>query len=175
MPSLSRLNNCGSGKSVSRLLALLLALAIPAPLLLAGDDDHDRNNDREHGRFVDPIVGSWIIHVTVDTFSPTPKPPPPFKFDNIAAFTSDGITINSDPVTGTSYGIWEKMGGKYYTKIVGLNANGTTATVFGDGTALQGDQMSGPFHGFDTDATGKVIDQFSGTVTDNRITFQSTP
>jgi hypothetical protein len=173
MPSYSRLDNCRSGKNVGRrLLALFLVLAIPAPLLLAGDDG--RNNDREHGRFVDPIVGSWIIHVTVDTFSPTPNPPPPFKFDNIAAFTSDGITINSDPI-GTSYGIWKKMGGKYYTKIVELNANGGSSTVFGDGTVLQGDQMSGPFHGFDTDATGKVIDQFSGTVTDNRITFQSTP
>ena len=168
MPSYSRLDNCLSGKNV--MFALLLALTIPAPLLRAGDDG--RNNDR--APFVDPIVGSWIIHVTVDTFSPTPNPPPPFKFDNSAAFTSDGITINSDP-NGTSYGIWKKIGGKYYTKIVGLSANGTTSTVFGDGTVLQGDQMSGPFHGFDTDATGKVIDRFSGTVTDNRITFQSTP
>jgi hypothetical protein len=45
--------------------ALLLALAVAAPVLLAEDSDHDHDNDR--GRFVDPIVGSWIIHVTVDT------------------------------------------------------------------------------------------------------------
>jgi hypothetical protein len=61
MPSYARLDNCRSGKNVGRLLALLLALTIPAPLLLAGDDG--RNNDR--GRLVDPIVGSWIIHIHV--------------------------------------------------------------------------------------------------------------
>ena len=73
MPSYARLDNCRSGKNVGRLLALLLALTIPAPLLLAGDDG--RNNDR--GRLVDPIVGSWIIHVTVDKVTPPPVPPDP--------------------------------------------------------------------------------------------------
>jgi hypothetical protein len=173
MPSFSTLAHRCGGKTLMRLLALVLALAVAAPVLVAQDSDHHR--DADYGHFVDPIVGSWIIHVTVEAFSPTPNPPPPFEFDNIAAFTSDGVTINSDPSPGTSYGVWKKIDGKYYTKIVELNANGGSSTVFGDGTVLQGDQMSGPFHGFDTDATGTLIHQFSGRVMDNRITFHSTP
>jgi hypothetical protein len=81
MPSSSRLDNCRSGKNVSRLLALVLALTIPAPLLLAGDDG--RNNDREHGRFVDPIVGSWIVEVS-------PNPVGSGSFTNLGTFTEDG-------------------------------------------------------------------------------------
>ena len=99
MPSYSRLKNWWSGKSVIRLLALLLSLAISAPLLLAGDDDHDRNNGRDHGRFIDPIVGSWIIHITVKSFTftdPTATPPPlPLIFDNMTAFWEDGNTTGS--------------------------------------------------------------------------------
>jgi hypothetical protein len=168
-----------SNKRLIRLLlALLLALAVPAPVLLGGDDDHDRNNDRNHGRFVDPIVGSWIIHVTVDTFTPTPNPPPPFKFDNIAAFWEDGITTSSDPTQGTSYGVWKKMGPRtYLTKIVQVNADGTITTISAPSTLNpQGDQMIASFQGMITDSTGKtVLARFSGTVTDNRITFDSTP
>ncbi len=54
------------GKRLIRLLALLLALAVSTPVLLADDGDHDR--------FVDPIVGSWIVHVTIDTFTSVPPP-----------------------------------------------------------------------------------------------------
>ena len=104
VPSVSNLYNRRGGKRLIRLLALLLALAVPAPVLLSGDDDHDHNNGKDHGRFVDPIVGSWIIHVTVE------NPPPSFKFDNIAAFWEDGITTSSDPTEGTSYGVWKKIG-----------------------------------------------------------------
>jgi hypothetical protein len=78
MPSYSRLDNCRNGKNV--MLALLLALTIPAPLLLAGDDG--RNNDR--GRFVDPIIGSWIIHIHVTAITPSSPLPP--DFENITAF-----------------------------------------------------------------------------------------
>ena len=170
-----------SNKRLILLLALLLALAVPAPVLLGGDDDHDRNNEREDGRFVDPIVGSWIIHVTVDTFTPTPSPPPPFKFDNLAAFWEDGIITTSDPSFGTGYGVWKKSGPPrtYDTKFLvvvppGLGyPPGTIQTIFADNTVLnpQGDHMRGPFHGFSTDPTGKVIDTFEGKVEDDRITF----
>jgi hypothetical protein len=153
-----------------------LRFAVAAPSLLAEDGDHD--HDRDHGRFVDPIVGSWIIHIHVTNFTPTPNPPPPFDFDNLTAFWEDGITTSSDPTQGTSYGVWKKVGPRMYlTKIIQVNSNGTITTVFGGPTILnpQGDQMTGPFHGFDTDPAGKVIDQFSGTVVDDRITFGSTP
>jgi hypothetical protein len=138
--------------------------------------------DAEHGRFVDPIVGSWIIHITVKSFSftdPTATPPPrPLLFDNLTAFWEDGNTTSTDATQGTSYGVWKKMGPRTYcTRIIQVNPSGTITTVFGDGGVLtpQGDEMAGPFHGFETDTTGKIIDKFSGTVTDNRITFHSTP
>ena len=169
------------GKSLVRLLTLLLAFAVAAPMLLAEDRDHDK----DHGRFVDPIVGSWIIHIHVTTFTPTPNPPPPFDFDNLAAFWEDGITTSSDPSFGTGYGVWKRSGPPrtYDTKFLvvvppGLGyPPGTIQTIFGDNTVLnpQGDHMSGPFHGFSTDPTGKVIDQFSGTVVDDRISFTSSP
>jgi hypothetical protein len=69
----------------------------------------------------------------------------------------------------------------YLTKIIQLNANGGSSTVFGGSPANpiiltpQGDHMNGQFHGFDTDSTGKVIDRFAGFVVDDRITFDSTP
>ena len=78
MPYLCNLYARWSNKRLIRLLALLLALAIPAPVLLRADDDHDR------GRFIDPIVGSWIIHIHVATitpsalYHPTSRISPPF-------------------------------------------------------------------------------------------------
>jgi len=50
---------------------------------------------------------------------------------------------------------------------------GTIQTIVADNTVLnpQGDHMRGPFHGFSTDPTGKVIDTFEGKVEDDRITF----
>jgi hypothetical protein len=186
MPYLCNLYNRWSNKRLIRLLALLLALAVPAPVLLGGDDDHDRNNDREHGRFVDPIVGSWIIHIQVTSFTftdPTATPPPlPLVFDNMTAFWEDGNTTSSDPTQGTSYGVWKKVGPRMYlTKIVQVNSDTTLGTVFG-GMPLpivlnpQGDQMTGPFQGMTTDSTGKtVLARFSGDVRVDRITFDSTP
>jgi hypothetical protein len=63
------------GKRLIRLLALFLALAVSTPVLLADDGDHDQDH-RDHGQFVDPIVGSWIVHVTIDTFTSVPPPQP---------------------------------------------------------------------------------------------------
>jgi hypothetical protein len=179
MPSYSRLNNCRRGKNVVRLLALFLALTISAPLLLAGEDGRD--NDREHGRSVDPIVGSWIIHIRVTAFTftdPTQTPPPlPLVFDNMTAFWEDGNTTSSDPNEGTAYGIWRKLGPMTYaSKIVQVNKDGTLSTVESISSELIGNEAKASFHGKMTDSTGRtVLAQFSGTVVDERITFQSTP
>src|SRR5258708_5685294 len=43
-----------------RLLALLLALAVAAPVLLAQEWDHERDKDREHRHANDP-TGAWLI------------------------------------------------------------------------------------------------------------------
>jgi hypothetical protein len=179
MPSYSRLDTCWSVKNFARLLALFLALTLPAPPLLAGDDDH--NNDREHGRFVDPIVGSWIIHIRVTAFTftdPTLTPPPlPIVLDNMTAFWEDGNTTSSDPVQGTAYGVWRKLGPMTYaTKIVQVNQDGTLTTIESISSELIGNEAKASFHGKQTDSTGRtVLAQFSGTVVDERITFQSTP
>jgi hypothetical protein len=179
MPSFATLNDRCGGQRLLRLLALLLALAVSTSVLLADD------GDRDHGRFVDPIVGSWIVHVTVDTYTPTPSFPLPFQFDALQSFWQNGITITSDPTTGTAYGVWKRSGlpRTYDFKFLwivppalGLPP-GTIRTGLPGPIVLnpQGTQMTGPWHGFDTDPNGMVIAQFSGTVVIDRITFSSTP
>jgi hypothetical protein len=53
------------GKSLVRLLTLLLAFAVAAPMLLAEDRDHDK----DHGRFVDLIVGFYYSRSRDDLHS----------------------------------------------------------------------------------------------------------
>jgi hypothetical protein len=136
---------------------------------------------------VDPIVGSWIIHITVKSFTftdPTAQPPPlPLVFDNMTAFWEDGNTTSSgaDPTESTAYGVWKKLGPTMYlTKIVEVNSDGTLGTVFGGMPTpimlLTRDHMEGSFEGITTDSTGKtVLARFSGDVKVDRITFNSTP
>jgi hypothetical protein len=175
MPSLSGLDYYRSGKSLIRLVTLFLALAVAAPVLLAEDSDHDR--DANHGQ--DPAIGSWVVHVHLTNFTPLPPFPLPFDFDNLLAIVEGGIEIGVAPAQGTSVGVWKNLGNRMYdTKLVQINTDGTIDTVLGDKLMLnqQGNEMRGPFTGFDTDPkTGKVIDQFSGTVIIDRITLHSTP
>jgi hypothetical protein len=154
-------NRCG-GTRLFRLLALLLALAVTTSVLLGEDGKHDR----DQGRFVDPIVGSWIVHVTVTAYKPTLPVSLPLKFDNLSAFFPNGISTGSDPTEGAAYGVWQKIGEKYYTKsvtIVPPNFNGlpegSIDTVLGEHLTLTppGNQLTGPFHGFTTDPSGKVV------------------
>ena len=179
MPSYSRHDNWWSCKSVIRLLALLVTLAISAPLLLAGDENHDRNNDREHGRFVDPIVGSWIVEVS-------PNPPGPSPFKNLGTFTEDGCNINSDPSFGGGHGLWKKVGPRTYAiKFLTIVPPGfdppfppeAILTVSSEALILnlQGDEMKGSFKSLFTPPNGQTQFLFDGTVKLNRITFASTP
>jgi hypothetical protein len=71
-------NRCG-GTRLFRLLSLLLALEVTTPVLIGEDGNHDR----DLGRFVDPIVGSWIVHVTVTAYTPTLPVPLPLKCDRV--------------------------------------------------------------------------------------------
>jgi hypothetical protein len=182
MPSFATLNDRRGGQRLLRLLAPLLALAVSTPVLLADDGDHDQDH-RDHGQFVDPIVGSWIVHVTIDTIeiaNPPLNPPPvlPFKFDNVAALTADGITADFSPPSSTLYGPWEKVAPRTYRqKIVTVNEGGGNATAFTGPLVLnpQGDQISGPMRTIITDKNGQVTLEYSGTLLFNRITFTSTP
>ena len=140
-------HRCG-GKRLHRLLSILLALAVSTPMLLAEDGDHDHDNDRDQGRFVDPIVGSWIVHVNVT--SPNGIPP----FDNLTAFFVDGITTSTDPSEGTGYGVWKKVAPRTYSSkfltIVPPNFGnvpaGSIDTLIGGPILLnaQGDELEGP-------------------------------
>jgi hypothetical protein len=179
MPHLCNLYNRWSNKRLIRLLALLLVLAVPAPVLLGGDDDHDRNNDREHGRFVDPIVGSWIVEVS-------PNAPGPSPFKNLGTFTEDGGNINSDPTFGGGHGLWKKVGPKTYAiKFLTIVPPGfdppfppeTILTVSSEALLLnlQGDEMKGSFKSVFTPPNGQPQFLFDGMVKLNRITFDSTP
>jgi hypothetical protein len=131
----------------------------------------------------DPIVGSWIVHVTVDTIeiaNPPLNPPPvlPFKFDNVAALTADGITADFSPPSSTLYGPWEKVAPRTYRqKIVTVNEGGGNATAFTGPLVLnkEGDQISGPMRTIITDKNGQITLEYSGTLLFNRITFTSTP
>ena len=179
MPSYSRLYNCRSGKTLGRWLALFLALAVAAPVLLA-QENGDR--DADHGRFGDPVIGSWIAHVHLTNFIPTPQPPQPplpYDFDNVGALLEGGINLNFDPTQGTGSGVWKRVGPRMYdTKFVQVNSSaGTISTVLGDNLILnpQGDELRGSFHGFDVDSNKTVVAQYSGTVTLDRITLHSTP
>jgi hypothetical protein len=64
----------------------------------------------------------------------------------------------------------------YFTKLVQVNSDGTLETIMATSMLIGDDVMTGSFQGMVTDSTGKtVLARFSGTVTDNRITFDSTP
>lgn len=107
MPSLSRLDNCRSGKSGSRLLALFLALAVAASTLFAQERNQDKRNDPTGAWLIRGSGGQFILTVfhkggtlTGDTqgesaFDPSavnpPKPP-------------------SNVINSPESGVWQKTG-----------------------------------------------------------------
>jgi hypothetical protein len=117
---------------------LLLAAALPfaalqPPAAHAGDIDHDKT-----------IVGSWVVEIRQDS-----QGTPLF---NLATFTRDGGSLNSDPDLGGGHGVWKQVGRKTYeTKFLTLSpatsfAAGTVVTVTGTLTMDQsGDELTGPF------------------------------
>ena len=173
MCRLSNHYHCSTIKHLGRLLAVFLVVAVATPVLLA------ENNDRDQGRFVDPIVGSWIVEVT-------PNPPGPLPFKNLVTTTEDGGDINSDPTFGGGHGLWKKVGPKTYAiKFLTIVPPGfdppfppeTILTVSSEALILnlQGDEMKGSFKTVFTPPNGQTQFLFDGMVKLNRITFDSTP
>jgi len=179
MCRLSNHYHCSTIKHLGRLLAVFLVVAVATPVLLA------ENNDRDQGRFVDPIVGSWLVHATADTITPTPSFPLPIKFDALMALWENGILVTTDLASGTAYGVWKRSGPPrtYDFKFLWVVPPGPTYPPGTIQTGLpynlalnpQGTQLTGPFHGFSTGPDGEVIDQISGTVVIDRISFSSNP
>jgi hypothetical protein len=109
------------------------------------------------------LVGAWIVDVM-----PDPPGPPPFR--NIGAFSSDGVSVNTDPEFGGGHGIWKRIGprefaGKFLTLV-------PAGHPFGDGTITvtasvtldkDGDTATGPFTtvfdaaNFQATVTGTVV------------------
>jgi hypothetical protein len=143
-----------------------VAIALTPSTLLA---QNNQNNDQ--GPFVDPIVGSWIVHVIVD------NPPPTVKVDNLSAFLAEGIIINSDLTQGSSCGVWKKTGpSMYFVKFIQNNPDETVTTIIGPTLLTSGgNQQQGKFQGKVTDSTGDTVAEFSGETTLDRITFNSKP
>jgi hypothetical protein len=136
-----------------------------------------------HQGFVDPIVGSWIVHVEIDTFiPPIDGVTLPLKVDNVANLGADGNTADFDPgpPSRNLYGPWVKVGDRIYRqKIVSVdNMNHTITTAYTGPLILneQGDQIRGPMHTIVTDANdGHIIQQWSGPLVFDRIKFSLPP
>jgi len=123
------------------------------------------------------IVGSWIVHIL-------PNPPgPPGPIRNLATFTKDGGTINSDPSFGGGHGVWEMVGSRTFAvKFLTLVPPGfdppfppeSTITVTADALILdrEGDELTGPFLVVITHPlTGQQLFSYDGTVILTRITL----
>jgi hypothetical protein len=176
MCRLSNHYHCSTIKHLGRLLAVFLVVAVATPVLLA------ENNDRDQGRFVDPFVGSWLVHATVDHAAP--GIPVPFEFDALQANFEDGTVIATVIAGAPAHGVWKRSGPPrtYDVKFLYFPSGpqyppGTIGTGLPGPLMLnpQGTQLTGPFHGFNTGPDGKVIDTVSGTVVIDRISFTSNP
>ena len=132
-----------------------------------------------HQGFVDPIVGSWIVHVTIDTFiPPIDGITLPLKLDNVANLGADGNTADFSPPSTILYGPWVKVGPRtYFQKIVSVDENQNITKAFTGPLVLnqQGDQIDGPMHTFVTDKDGNLKQQWSGKLHFERIKFSFAP
>src|SRR6202043_1537075 len=111
MPSLSRLDNCRSGKASIRLLALFLALAFTAPTLFA--QERDKRNDP---------TGAWLIR--------NDAPDSPFilnVFHKGGTVTGDvqgesafvpGVLPPNSVINSPESGEWQKTGWKTFAVTV---------------------------------------------------------
>ena len=176
MCRLSNHYHCSTIKHLGRLLAVFLVVAVAIPVLLA------ENNDRDQRRFVDPFVGSWLVHATVDHAAP--GIPVPFEFDALQANFEDGTVIATVIAGAPAHGVWKRSGPPrtYDVKFLYFPSGpqyppGTIGTGLPGPLMLnpQGTQLTGPFHGFNTGPDGRVIDTVSGTVVIDRISFTSKP
>ena len=107
MPSFATLHTRRGGQSLIRLLALLLALAMTAPVLLAEDWDHDRDRDHEPGKAND-LTGVWL-----QQFNPGHLPLLTFNFGGTASFDIQGDVLFT-PVQTPEHGLWKRTGARTF-------------------------------------------------------------
>ena len=119
MPSFSTLDNRSGRKRLSRLLALLVAFAVAAPLVLAQEWDHINGRDKVH----DP-TGAWLIRTPLLT-GPEGQPGAFFltgfhkggtltqDIQGESAFDPSAVTDPSsllNIITSPQSGVWQKTG-----------------------------------------------------------------
>ena len=163
---------------------LALAIASLGLYLALPDRGLAQNNQGQNDQgFLDPFVGSWLVHATID-MSTIPGLPLPFEFDALQANFEDGTVIATVIAGAPAHGVWKRSGPPrtYDVKFLYFPSGpqyppGTIGTGLPGPLILNhaGTQLTGPFHGFNTGPDGKVIDTVSGTVVIDRITFTSSP
>ena len=169
---------------VRRSLALITA-SISLYLVLPDRGLAQNNQGQNDQGFVDPFVGPWLVHATT-TMSTNPGFPLPFSFDALEANFEDGTVIATVIAGAPAHGVWKRSGppATYEVKFLYFPSGpqyppGTIGTglpgpfIFTQGTQLN--QLTGPFHGFNTGPDGTIIDTVSGTVVIDRISFTSSP
>jgi hypothetical protein len=97
---------CG-GKTLMRLFALMLALAIATPVLLAEEGDHGRDRDHELGKGND-LTGVWT-----ETLENGYKVLFTFHEDGTADFDLQGDIV-FDPVQSHAHGLWKEHGARTF-------------------------------------------------------------
>ena len=143
---------------------------------------HNDQGQNDQG-FLDPFVGSWLVHATVDMSTIAGLPPLPFEFDALEANFEDGTVIATVVAGAPAHGVWKRIGpGTYDVKFLYFPSGpqyppGTIGTGLPGPLILNwaGTQLTGPFHGFSAGPDGNVIDTLSGTVVIDRISFTSNP
>jgi hypothetical protein len=154
MPSLTTLADRCGGKTLIRLSALLLALAVAPPVLLAEDGDHDRGN-------VHNLQGVWLQqfgpggHLALLTFN----------FGGTASFDIQGDVLFT-PVQTPEHGLWKRTGDRTfiatfldieYNRDAETSLYGTVKVEFGITLYPSGDQYDATIFAQETLANGQVI------------------
>ena len=67
-----------------------------------------QNDQGQNDQGLDPFVGSWLVHATVDTSS-IPGFPLPFEFDALEANFEDGIVITTVVAGAPAHGVWKRI------------------------------------------------------------------
>jgi hypothetical protein len=98
---------CG-GKTLIRLLALLLALAVTAPVLLAEDGNQGRDMDHGFGK-PDDLTGVWTQTFVGDDHRWLVT----FHQDGTALVDQQGDVLFT-PVQSTQQGLWKKIGARTF-------------------------------------------------------------